>query len=112
MTPETDPFDFDLASDFQITRRSRQAAGAGTWVQGTLAGHRFDALVFPEHATNPDWELAGSRISKLSVQRSANRKTVFSWDRGPDIDADNDLALAIVHFLCDTLANRVYASKP
>jgi len=44
--------DLDLGDDLRITKTTRRAAGAGTWVCGTIAGHRFDALVFPEHAEN------------------------------------------------------------
>jgi len=36
---------------------------------GTLNAHRFDALVFAEHAECPDYELGDSRISKLWLKR-------------------------------------------
>ena len=74
--------DLESGDDLRITKTTRRAAGNGTWVCGTFAGHRFDALVFPEHADNPDWEIGDSRISKLWVQRLADRRTVFNWDRG------------------------------
>ena len=44
----TNDDDLDLGDDLEITKRSRRASGAGTWVTGTLCGHRFEALVFPE----------------------------------------------------------------
>jgi len=44
--------DLELGDDLRITKTTRRAAGNGTWVCGTIAGHRFDALVFPEHADN------------------------------------------------------------
>jgi hypothetical protein len=50
--------------------------------------------VFPAHAENPDWELGDSRISKLWIQRLADRTTVFEWDRGPGIEAADELAAA------------------
>lgn len=104
-----DPFEFDLGDDLEITKTTRRASGGGTWVSGRIAGHRFDALVFPEHAENAEWELGDSRISKLWVQRLADKQTVFSWDRGLDIAAANDTAQAIVDFLAAGLADHVYA---
>ena len=101
--------EFDLGYDFEITKTTRRAAGAGTWVCGTLNGHRFDALVFPEHAENPEYEIDDSRISKLWVQRVADKKTVFNWDRGMDIPAATDEAQAIVEFLGVGLADLIYA---
>ena len=104
-----DSFEFDLGDNFQITKTSRRASGGGTWVSGTIAGHRFDALVFPEHAECEDYEVGDSRISKLWVQRLADQQTVFHWDRGLDVAAVTDLAQAIVDFLSAGLADHVYA---
>jgi hypothetical protein len=100
--------DYDLGYDLEITKTTRRASGGGTWVSGRLAGHRFDALVFPEHAEVADYELGQSRISKLWVQRLADKETVFNWDRGLDIPAANDLVQAIVDFLSDGLADHTY----
>ena len=107
---ERDPFEFDLGSDFRITKTSRRASGGGTWVCGTIAGHRFDALVFPEHAESEEYELGRSKISKLWVQRLADKQTVFNWDRGLDQPATTDLAQAIVDFLAAGLADHTYAA--
>ena len=52
---------FQIAEDLRITKTTRRAAGAGTWVCGTTMGHRFDCLAFPEHAENPDYEMDDSR---------------------------------------------------
>ena len=98
----------DLGDDMVITKTMRRAAGTGTWVCGRLHGHRFDALVFPEHATNREWELVDSRISKLRVQRLADRRTTFNWDRGPDAPSANGVTQAIVDFLAAGLADHVY----
>jgi hypothetical protein len=100
--------DLDLGDDLRITKKTRQAAGAGTWVCGTIAGHRFDALVFAEHAENPEWELKESRISKFWLQRLVDKRTVFNWDRGADVPAADPLAAAIVDFLCEGLADHTY----
>lgn len=69
---ETNERDLDLGDDLEITKIARRASGAGTWVIGTIAGHKFNALVFPEHAECPEYELEDSRISKLWVQRIAD----------------------------------------
>jgi hypothetical protein len=94
----TDAIDLDL-DDLTITKVTRRAAGSGTWICGRLHGHRFDALVFPEHATDPEYELGKSRISKLWVQRLADRRTVFNFDRGMDMSAADDVAAQIVDFV-------------
>jgi hypothetical protein len=100
--------DLDVGFDLEITKITRQAAGAGTWVCGTLSGHMFEALVFPEHAANPEWQIGDSRISKLWVQRLADRRTVFNWDRGADVPAADELTGAIVDFLAGGLADHIY----
>jgi hypothetical protein len=98
----------EIGDDLAITEKTRRASGAGTWVCGTIHGHRFDALVFPEHADNPDWEIGDSRISKLWLQRISDRKTVYNWDRGADVPAADATVQAIVGFLCDGLAESTY----
>jgi hypothetical protein len=105
----TNPEDLDVGQDFEIRKVTRRAAGAGTWVFGTLSGHRFEALVFPEHADNPEWEIGDSRISKLFIQRLADNQTVFNWDRGADVPAADFLVECIVDFLAGGLADHIYA---
>jgi hypothetical protein len=100
--------DLDLGYDLEITKTTRRAAGAGTWVCGTLHGHRFDALVFPEHADNPEWEIGDSRISKLWIQRIADKREVFNWDRGADVAAADTTTRAIVDVLAGGLADHIY----
>jgi hypothetical protein len=98
----------DLGHDLVITKTSRRASAAGTWVCGTLAGHRFDALAFPDHADHADWEIGDSRISKLWVQRLADKTTVYNWDRGADVPARDATTQAIVDFLSAGLAEHTY----
>jgi len=105
----TNPEDLDVGQDFEIRKVTRRAAGAGTWVFGTLSGHRFDALVFPKHADNPEWEIGDSRISKLWIQRLTDKRTVFNWDRGADVSAADATVQAIVDFLAGGLADFMYA---
>ena len=111
MTANANHDDLDLGDDLVITKTTRRAAGSGIWVCGTIHGHRFDALVFPEHAENPDYEVEGdSRISKLWIQRLADKVTVFNWDRGMDVPAANQAVSVIVGFLCAGLAEHTYGN--
>lgn len=100
----------EIGRDLRIAKIGRQAARAGTWVRGTLDGHRFDALVFPEHAECPEYELGHSRISKLWVQRLADRETVVNFDRGWDVRPTNELARRIAGFLEAGLAEHVFGA--
>ncbi len=101
--------DLDLGDDLRITKTTRRAAGSGTWVIGTIAGYRFDALVFPEHADNPEGDLGDSRISKLWLSLISNKETSFNCDRGLDVPAASTKVQAIVDFLAAGLADYVYA---
>lgn len=108
MNSKQQPEDLDLGRDLVFTAQSRRAAGGGIWVCGKIHGHRFEALAFPEHAEVPEYELGDSRISKLWLQRLADKVTVFNWDRGQDIPAADSVVAAIVDFLCGGLAEHTY----
>ncbi len=97
----------EIGDDLVIVRTSRRHA-AGIWVKGTIAGHRFDALCFPEHAECPDYELEDSRISKLWLQSLADHQVAANFDRGWDIRPTTKTAQAIVDFLAAGLAEHVY----
>jgi len=99
---------FQISEDLRITKTTRRAAGAGTWVCGTTMGHRFDALVFPEHAENPDYEMDDSRISKLWIRRESDKQVVCNFDRGWDVRPTTDIAGAIVDFLAAGSAEHTY----
>ncbi len=101
---------YELGDDLVITKTTRRASGGGTWVCGTIAGYRFNALVFAEHAECPDYELGDSRISKLWIARLKNKETVFNWDRGMDQPATSAKTQAVVDFLADGLAEHVYGN--
>jgi hypothetical protein len=102
--------EIEIGDDLTITKTTRRAAGAGTWVCGRLNGHRFDALVFSKHAENPEFELGESRISKLWIQRLADKAEVINFDRGWDVQPVTDEAAAIVDFLCAGLADHTYGT--
>ena len=75
---------------------------------GTLNGHRFEALVFAEHAECPDYELGDSRISKLWLKGLNGGETVANFDRGWDIRPTTKSAQTIVDFLAAGLAEHTY----
>jgi len=108
MNAKREEHGLDLCGDLRIKKTTRRAAGAGTWVIGKIAGHRFDALVFPEHAECPDFELGDSRISKLWIERSDDKATVANFDRGWDTRPTTPIAAAIVDFLAAGLAEHIY----
>ena len=107
-TNRTTTYHEAIGDDLVITKQTRRAAGAGTWVIGKIAGHKFEALVFPEHAECPDYELEDSRISKLWLQRLSDKTTVVNFDRGWDIRPTTKTAQAIVGFLAAGLAEHTY----
>jgi hypothetical protein len=107
MTTTPDP-DLDFGDDLTFRTTAPRSAG-GTWVIGLVAGHRFQALVFPAHAEHRDHELASSRISKLWVQRVADGRVVFNWDRGAGVSVADATASAVVDFLAAGLADHVFA---
>jgi hypothetical protein len=95
--------------DLAITRTMPSAGGnAGVWVCGTISGHRFEALVFADHAERTGYEIDDSRITKLWLQRMADKATAYSWDRGLDVIAIDAQAQAIVAFLAAGLAEHTF----
>ena len=98
----------EMLETLKITKRTGRPVG-GTWVQGTMAGHRFDALVFPEHAEVPDYELEESRISKLWIKNTATGQTVANFDRGWDIEPTTLAARKIVDLLASGLAELIFS---
>ena len=70
--------------------------------------YRFDALVFAEHAESESYELGRSKISKLWIQRPADRKVMFNFDRGLDVPAANTEVQVVVDFLCEGLSDLVF----
>ncbi len=100
----------DLLDTLTITKLERRTTGGGAWAQGTIGGHRFDALVFPEHAECESYELARSRISKFWLKRIEGKATVACFDRGWDIEPITPEAQQIVDLLADGLAEHIYGT--
>lgn len=98
----------DVLGSLDITSIKQRSIANAAWVSGMMGGHRFEALVFPEHAENPDYEIDDSRISKLWVQRIEDRATVYNWDRGQDIEPATPIAAKIVGLLVAGLADHIY----
>ena len=101
--------DIDLGSDLHITKVEKRTSAPGAWVTGTLHGHKFQALVFPEHAECSEYEIGDSKISKLWIRCESQKKTVYNWDRGADIPPANTLVTKIVGFLCAGLADHIFS---
>ncbi len=116
VVPHTRPFerknhtmiDHDPGYDLQITKIETRDQMGGTWVDGTLDGHRFQVLVFKDHAENEDYELGASRISKLWLRRQADPQVVANFDRGWDVEPTTDIAREIVDFLAAGIAEHVF----
>lgn len=98
----------DFGDDLEIHAVQPRAFG-GTWVTGTLAGHKFQAAVFRDHADCESYELGDSRISKLWVRREADQKVVANFDRGWDVRPTIAIAQQIVDFLAAGLADAAFA---
>ena len=101
----TDPQ--DLLATLVITKRTGRATG-GNWVSGTIGGHTFEALVFPEHATDRAFELGDSRISKLCIRERGTKAEAACFDRGWDKKPTTPAAKAIVDLLAAGLAETVF----
>jgi hypothetical protein len=98
----------EMLATLKITKTTRRHAGAGTWVSGTIAGHAFEALVFPEHAETASYELGDSRISKLHLREIDTGTEVACFDRGWGMQPTTDAARAVAHLLAAGLAETVY----
>jgi hypothetical protein len=98
----------EMLATLKITKTTRRHAGAGKWISGTIAGHAFEALVFPEHAETASYELGDSRITKLHLREIATEIRVACFDRGWDMQPTTDAARAVAHLLAAGLAETVY----
>lgn len=99
----------EILDSLKITKNQpRPGSVGGTWIRGTIAGHAFEALVFPEHAECESYELADSRISKLWLRDDATGREVACFDRGWDREPATDTAKRIVDLFAAGLAEHVF----
>ena len=99
----------EIGSDLMIRKTTPRESGVGgTWVDGTIAGDRFQVLVFEDHAESEEYELGTSRISKLWLQRHADRQVVANFDRGWDVEPTTRDAKTIVDFLTAGIAEHSF----
>jgi len=101
----TDPG--EMLDTLEFIKKTGRPTG-GTWVKGNIAGHAFEALVFPEHATDAAYELDDSRISKLWLQEHFTHTEVACFDRGWDRKPTTDAARTIVGLLAAGLAEHIF----
>lgn len=99
----------EIGNDLQIRKTTPRDGGiGGTFVDGTINGHRFQVLVFADHAEREEYELGTSRISKLWLQRQADKTEVANFDRGWDLEPTTPDTKAIVDFLAAGIAEHTF----
>ena len=74
--------EYEDADELIILKVEPPAPRGRCWVTGMIQKHRFSALVFPEHALHPSYELCQSRISKLDIRRHADNELVVNFEDG------------------------------
>ena len=94
----------EALKSFRITKDGPDRPCGGRWVLGTIARHKFEALIFPEHAVYESYELDRSRISKLCIRQIWDRKIVANFDRGWDLRPTTPEAEIILDALIEGLA--------
>jgi hypothetical protein len=97
----------DLLDTLRIKKVAPRKSAPGSWVTGTIAGHRFEALVFQEPASDPSFEIPGSSISKFWLGDEAG-KAVADFDRGWNLKPTSEVAQRITDLLAAGLAETVY----
>lgn len=86
---------------------SRRDVG-GTWVTGEIGGHRFQALVFKEHALSENYEMLDTRTSKFWLADATG--TVCDFDRGWILRPTTPAAKFITDMLTDGLAELIFGA--
>ncbi len=96
----------ELLDTLKITKVTKRAV-PGSWVTGTIGGHKFEALCFPEPASNPEYEIPGSNISKFWLADERGN-VVAEFDRGWNHHPSTEMAQRITDLLAAGLAETVY----
>lgn len=102
----------DLFETLEITKIMPRKHVGGTWINGKIGGHAFNALVFTDHAEIPEYELDQSRISKFWLRRKCDRVVVANFDRGWDVRPATPMAEAITELLMEGLAGFLDGCEP
>lgn len=99
------PLNWNVAGNQGFSRFHKRQA---VWVDGSVDGCKFQALVFPAHAESESFELGTSRISKLWVARGGRQVAAFErgWDQQPVAAADK----AVVARIEAELADKVFGA--
>lgn len=98
------------SKDFEIYLTEPPNPMGRCWVSGAVLGYAFNALVFPDHATQSTFELGNSRISKLEIYRRDVNLRVVNYDRGWDIRPESVKLERAVQIVCRRLAKEVFPS--
>jgi hypothetical protein len=94
--------------DIRIAKVEPHQISGGVWVDGEVRGHRFCALVSPEHAENREQELnQDSYISKLHMTNDVGM-VAANFDRGWTWRPRTKFAKKIVSMLSANLADTVF----
>jgi len=102
---------YDEIYDSFLILKTQRALSGGVWVTAQCLGYRIQALVFAKHADEPSYELGQTRITKLWVQRIADREETYNWDRGLDKEPADFETEAIVDLASDFLADFIFNSS-
>ncbi|MBX3377504.1 MAG: hypothetical protein KF678_10940 [Phycisphaeraceae bacterium] len=97
----------DLLDSLVITKVKARTRAPGSWVDGTIGGDRFQALVFPEPASDPAFEIEGSNISKFWLADDEGR-VVADFDRGWNLTPATEIAKRLTDLLAAGLAETLY----
>ena len=97
----------DLLDTLKIAKVSKRKSAPGSWVTGTIGGHKFEALVFPEPASDPSYEIEGSNMSKFWLADERGN-VVAAFDRGWETKPRTEIAQRITDLLAAGLAETVY----
>lgn len=100
------PDNSDLLDTLKITSITKRAV-PGSWVDGTIGGYHFQALVFPEPAAIPAYEIPGSNISKFWLADERG-DVVADFDRGWNQEPATEMAKRITDLLAAGLAEMVF----
>jgi hypothetical protein len=90
--------------------RRTKAKGGAMWAEGTIAGYAFEALVFPEHAGDPAFELDGSRIAKLYIREPGETIASAAYDRGWMKPPANDQVHRAARAVGENLARQLFGN--